>query len=79
MAEVCVTLTFNHLTISRQLPILLIPAMHKQLRQMELLMAISVNIYSAVSPQDSATLQRYTAASVQQHLFKMGQRYHRSK
>ena len=43
MTEVCLTLTFNHLTIFQQLPMLLIPSMHKQLRQMELLMAISIN------------------------------------
>ena len=43
MTEVCLTLTFNHLTISWQLLILLIPPMHKQFRQMELLMAIPIN------------------------------------
>ena len=43
MTEVGLTLIFNHLGISQQLPRLLIPPKQKQFRQMELQIAISVN------------------------------------
>ena len=43
MIEVRLTLTFNHVAITQQLPRFLIQPMQKQFRQMELLMAISVN------------------------------------
>ena len=43
MTEVNLILTFNHLAISQKLPRLIISPVQKQFRQMELLIAVSVN------------------------------------
>ena len=43
MIEVRLTLNFNHLAITQKLPSFLIQPVQKQFRQMELVMAISVN------------------------------------
>ena len=64
MAEARQTLTFNLLTISQQLPRLLIPSVQKQFRQMELLMAISVNNH-LLGSQYSIILLHYNVTQQQ--------------